>query len=257
MRRPLLLLAIVSALAAVSAPAGAAPTAASPVVVGTDPVGDWGGGGDIALIGHALGQDLLSASISMPDPDSVHFTFEVSFLPSTGGVPELSRYTWSLLVDNTPGVTNPDGSSDAKYVELDGKFTNYSRGACDPTSGQCPPPRDPGERPFFVRGDCAVNPDTNITLCRELGTVRATFDPLSRTITIPVTRELLSSASGGTFTECSVILPGPNLFGGSVSAAPSAFFTSSAMPLDTMELTEAFQVPTDDVDNPCPEPVLE
>ncbi|CAN5236022.1 hypothetical protein BH23ACT9_BH23ACT9_11830 [soil metagenome] len=111
--------------------------------VGTDPSGDWGGGGNAGLVGHALGQDLTKATIAMPNADTVAFTMEVTFLPTgpnLSGMPEASRYTWDMLVDG-------------EFVELDGKFTNYSRGACDPTSGQCDPaagrlPRDPGPAPF-------------------------------------------------------------------------------------------------------------
>lgn len=224
--------------------AGAAPTPAPMQVVGTDPVSDWGGGGNNALLGHALSQDLLSASIGMPTADTVRFSFEVSFLPSAGGaggtpqiegMPEFTRYTWAALLDG-------------EYLEIDGKFTNYSRGACDPTSGQCPPPSDPGERPFLIRGNCVADPDTNITSCEELARVQGEFNPALRTISVEVPLETIGAE------ECSVIAPGPNLFGGSISAAPSVFYTSSLMPMDTMELTEPFQVPTDDEENPCPAP---
>ncbi|MBW3618788.1 MAG: hypothetical protein KY461_00955 [Actinobacteria bacterium] len=89
------------------------------VVVGEDPFSDWGGGGNDAVVGHALGQDLVEASIRMPDADTVEFQIEVTFLPSAGDVagwPEASRYVWDILVDG-------------EFVELDGRFTNYTRGA--------------------------------------------------------------------------------------------------------------------------------
>ena len=204
---------------------------AAPTVVGTDPLGDWGGGGDAAAAGHALGQDLLSATVGMPTAETVDFVLGVSFLPSAGGVPEATRYTWNFDVDKTP-------------FELDGKFTNYSRGACDPTSGQCPPPRDPGPAPFLLRGDCTVG-DGNVTSCRELAKVTARFDPAARTITIPVPATLLE------LQPCSRITAGANLFGGSVSATPSAFFTSSAMPLDTLDVSKPFRAPSADPAVPC------
>lgn len=210
----------------------AAPLYPTPsVVVGTDAISDWGGGGNNAIIGHALGQDLSSARIRMPAGDTVEFTMQVTWLPDApqagiGGVPEVSRYTWDMLVDG-------------RFVELDGKFTNYSRGACDPTSGQCPPPRDPGPAPFLVRGNCVTN-DSNVTTCQELARLAGTFNAAARTITVAVPSELLG------LVECSEIKGGRNLFGGSISASPSAFFSTSAAPLDTMDVLDTFQVPTSD-----------
>ena len=117
-------------------------------------------------------------------------------LPANGGVPEVSRYTWDLTVDG-------------KFVELDGKWSNYSRGACDPTSGQCPPPRDPGLQPFIVRGDCTTDSTTpsSVTTCKELGIVQAIFDPASKTISVPVPLALIHAKAG------SKIAPGTNIFG--------------------------------------------
>lgn len=240
MRTTILAAALAVALAGVSTAvadtADSAAAAAGPVpavTVGTDPVGDWGGGGDAAAAGHVLGQDLLSAAIGMPDAKTVEFVMEVSFLPSAGGVPEATRYTWNFEVDKRP-------------FELDGKFTNYSRGACDPTSGQCPPPRDPGPAPFLLRGDC-VTGDGNVTLCKELARLSGQFSPGDRTIRVRVPGELLGTS------PCSVVRGGANLFGGSVSASPSAFFSSSAAPLDTLDIGKAFQVPSaDPVATPCP-----
>lgn len=186
----------------------------------------------------------------MPNADTVNFDMVVSFLPSNGGIPELSRYTWDMLVFNTEVVNGkrqyvkPEG----EFVELDGKWTNYTRGACDPTSGQCPPPRDPGQQPFFVRGNCTTN-EQNITTCAEIAKVTGVFSPGTRTITVPVPASLLKLG------PCSVITGGPNIFGGSISAAPSAFFSSSGAPLDFMEVGGNFSLPSDDpVNDPCPAP---
>ncbi|MGI8774666.1 MAG: hypothetical protein ACR2KQ_06590 [Actinomycetota bacterium] len=199
---------------------------AGPLVVGTDEAGDWGADGDPTLnpIGDALGQDLVEAVIAPgEEKDTIDFVIKVNSLPPTGGVPEVSRYVWDMFVDG-------------EFVELDGKFTNYSRGACDPTSGQCPPPRDPGMQPFSVRGDCAPN-DANVTICVEKGIVQGVFDSAEATITIPVSYELLGAKPG------SKIEPAPNIFGGSVSANPSAFFSVSLAPLDAMTLTETYVIP--------------
>ena len=210
-------------------------------VVGTDATGDWGGGGDAALVGHALGQDLLEAKIEMASADVVKFTIRTSWLPSTGGVPEVSRYIWDMQVKT-------DVNDPGKFVELDGKWTNYSRGTCDPTAGACPPPRDPGQQPFFIRGDCVVGTG-NVTTCKELGVVQGTFNASLRTITIPVPTKFLGLA------PCSRIAPGANIFGGSVSASPSAFVSSSGAPLDSLEITEDYVIPSEDpVGSPCPEP---
>lgn len=226
MKKLVVSLALFGLLAgALFAPATAAKKPKGPVVVGTDPAGDWGSAVDptIGPAGDAMGQDVTEASIAMADKTTVNFVIKLNSLPPSGGIPEGSRYTWDMNVDG-------------KFLELDGKFTNYSRGTCDPTSGQCPPPRDPGMQPFFVRGDCAPN-EANVTVCKEVGVVKATFDAASATITIPVSLELLGGKLG------SKIQPGVNIFGGSISATPAAFFTSSAMPLDTLVVTGTFVVP--------------
>jgi hypothetical protein len=208
--------------AAAPASAGKGKKASGPQVVGTDDAGDWGADPTIAPIGDALGQDLTGASVAMNGKDKVDFIITVNNLPAAGGAPEISRYTWDMNIDG-------------EFLELDGKFTNYSRGVCDPSSGQCPPPRDPGMQPFFVRGNCAAN-EANVTICEELGIVKAAFDSAKKTITITVPLELMGAKPG------SKITPGTNLFGGSISATPAAFFSSTAAPLDTMILTKTFVV---------------
>lgn len=199
-----------------------------PLVVGTDMAGDWGGNVDPTLspLGDALGQDLVEARIEPgAKKEEVNFIIKVNSLPAIGGAPEVSRYVWDLLVDG-------------ELVELDGKWANYSRGACDPTSGQCPPPRDPGLQPFIVRANCGVANDTGttVTTCEEVGVVQATFDAAKAEITIPVPLELINAKMG------SKLAPGTNIFGGSISANPAAFFSSSGAPYDTMVLTETYVV---------------
>ena len=193
-----------------------------PVVVGTDEAGDWGADPQLAPIGDALGQDLVEASIGMADKTTVNFVIKLNSLPPSGGVPEFSRYTWDFLVDG-------------ESAQLDGKFTNYSRGACDPTSGQCPPPRDPGMQPFLVRGDCVT--EGSVTTCQEKGLVNATFDAASATITIPVSLDVLGAKAG------SKIAPATGTFGGTVAAVPSAFLSANNLPLDALVATKTFTVP--------------
>lgn len=198
---------------------------AEPVQVATDETGDFGMGDPdidpvLAEIGPELGFDLTGASIEATD-EGANFIIQVSKLPEMGGTPELARYTWNMRVDG-------------ELLELDGKYTNYSRGTCDPTAGTCPPPRDPGSGPFSVRGNCTTT--GTVTLCQELGLVHAAFDATAGTITIPVTSELLGGCT---------ITAGPNLFGEggeSISVAPSAFLTYGAFPMDLMFVTGTVSV---------------
>lgn len=234
-----LVIGMVAALLLIIPTAGAEETAetapyAATVEVGVDDAGDWGGSPEEHAVGEALGQDLTKASIGMPTADTVNFTINVTKLPGNGGVPEVSRYVWDMLVDG-------------KFVELDGKWTNYTRGACDPTAGACPPPRDPGTQPFFIRGNCVAG-QGNVTTCTEIGRVKATFDAATGTITVPVPAALIKAQ------PCSVIEPGPNLFGGTVSATPAAFVSSSAAPNDTLLIETLFQVPSGDPAVTCPTP---
>lgn len=198
--------------------------AAGPVVLGTDPAGDWAYEGDdsINAIGDAMGQDLTEAAIGL-DGDTLNFIITLNSLPPMGGMPEVTRYGWDMMVDG-------------ENVQLDGKFTNYSRGTCDPTSGQCPPPRDPGQAPFMVRGNCEVT--GNLTLCEELGIVEAIFDSAKATITVPVPLEMINAKKGSKITPSFGAV-----FGGTIEVAPSAYFTYGAFPHDAMILTKTYTVP--------------
>ena len=197
-----------------------------PVVIGTDPADDWGGGAENAVAGDALGQELVEASIDMADAKTVNFIITLNSLPPSGGVPELSRYTWDFVINGNA-------------FQLDGKFTNYSRGACDPTSGQCPPPRDPGMQPFLLRGNCHPDPTaTNVTVCDELAKVQGVFDAAAATISIPVGLDILEAKPG------TRIMPGVNTtFGGMVVAIPSAFFSNANMPMDLLTGTVSYKIP--------------
>lgn len=214
-----------TALVALSAPLLPAQANDAPILISTDEAGDWSEGEfpELAAVGAALGQDLITASIHPRyDEGFLDFIIGVTELPALGGMPEVTRYTWDFLVDG-------------KFAELDGKFTNYSRGACDPTSGKCPPPRDPGMGPFSLRGNCTVT--QNVTLCQELALLQASFNVEAATITIPVPIALLDPECAGL-----AVTPGTNLFGGFLSATPAAFFTSSAMPYDTMDFFSIAEV---------------
>jgi hypothetical protein len=224
--KKLVSLALVGLLAgALFAPANAKKVK-PPVVVGTDPAGDYMAP-DPALnpAGDELGADLVKASIGMADAKTINFTITVNKLQT---VPEFTRYTWGLTVNG-------------EYAELDGKYTNYSRGACDPTAGTCPPPRDPGQQPFIVRGNCTTDATANLTTCQELGIVKAIFDMEANTITIPVPTDLIGAKPG------TKIMAGTSDFssqaGGNVMAIASAFVSRSDFPRDTMFTTKTFTVP--------------
>lgn len=198
-----------------------------PVVVGTDAADDWGSNVDkqLAPVGNQLGQELVEAAIEKVDATTLNFIVKVAGLPASGGVPEFTRYVWTMTVDGT-------------LLQLDGKFTNYSRGACDPTAGTCPPPRDPGSAPFMVRGNCTDNGGAAVT-CEEIGLVNGTFDAGAGTITIPVSLELLGAKAGSTIAHG--VQPGSNFAG--VWAIPSAWASQGNMPLDEMVISKAYVVP--------------
>jgi hypothetical protein len=199
-----------------------------PVVVGTDAADDWGSNAPapgLAPAGNQLGQELVEAAIEKVDATTLNFIIKVAGLPAPGGVPEFTRYVWTMTVDGT-------------LLQVDGKFTNYSRGACDPTAGTCPPPRDPGQAPFMVRGNCTDNGGAAVT-CEEIGLVKGVFDAATGTITVPVPMELLGAKPGSVIAHG--IQPGSNFSG--VWAIPSAWASQADMPKDELVITKSYVVP--------------
>jgi hypothetical protein len=212
-------------------PAGtaAAKKKSGPVVVATDAKGDWGSNADptLAPAGDELGGDLIEASIGMADKTTINFVLKVNKLPAPGGAPETMRYIWGMTLDGG-------------YLELDGKFTNYSRGACDPTAGSCPPPRDPGTAPFAVRGNCVTT--QSVSTCEEIALVNATFDTDAATITVPVPLELIGAKLGSKITVGSSEFAGT--CGGPIIAILSGFLSFCPQyPNDVMQMTGTFVVP--------------
>ena len=215
--------ALTASLLPAAAQAGGAP---KPFVVGTDASGDFGANQDatISPIGEAWGMDLIEAAIQRADAKTLNFIIKVSGLPPTGGTPEVARYVWTMTVGT-------------ELLQLDGKWTNYTRGACDPTGGTCPPPRDPGMGPFMVRGNCTDNGGTAVT-CEEIGLVNATFDAAAGTITIPVPLELIGAKKG---TKISNGTQAGSGFTG-IWAIPSAWASQASMPLDDLIPTKVYVV---------------
>ncbi|MCA1697067.1 MAG: hypothetical protein LC749_21415 [Actinobacteria bacterium] len=198
-----------------------------PTVVGKDGADDWGESIDptIGPIGGLLGQDLIEAAIGVADAKTLNFVIKVSSL-TTGGVPEFTRYTWEMTVDG-------------EAYMLDGKYTDYSRGVCDPPppagSGGCPPPRDPGQQPFFVKGDCTVDGTSGLASCTEKGIVQGSFDAASGTITIPVPMSLLGAKPG------SKIAPAILIFG-NITAQPAVRGSYTGFPFDRLLVSKVFVV---------------
>ncbi len=226
MKRLVTFLLLGAALAASIVPAAQAGKAPKPFVVGTDAAGDFGANQDSSLspIGEALGMDLVEAAIARADAKTLNFIIKVSGLPPTGGTPEVVRYVWTMTVDN-------------ELLQLDGKFTNFSRGTCDPTAGNCPPPRNPGMAPFQVRGNCTDN-GGNVVTCEEIGLVNATFDTATGTITIPVPLDMLGAKKG---TKIANGTQSGSGFTG-VWAIPNAWFSQASMPLDDLIPTKIYKV---------------
>jgi hypothetical protein len=230
--RYLTLLLALAVAASLLAPAGAVAqkkkkkkAPAGPVVVGTDDAGDWGCNQDCSLspFGDAAGMDLVKATIEMADKETVNFIIGLNSLPSKRGVPELVRYTWNFSVD-------------AEHFQMSGGFTEYVRGICNPTTpNTCPPPRDPGSSPFFLRqGSCLVGTDPD---CEEVALLHATFDAAKSEIVVPIPLEVLKGKPG------SKIVPGAASFGGTIYAAPGLFVTQESLPWDGLQATKTFTVP--------------
>ena len=196
---------------------------AGPVVVGTDEAGDWGCNQDCTLapLGDALGQDLIELSIAPLDKATLNFVFKLTSLPAPGGVPEASRYNWDFTVNG-------------EAFQLTGAFTEYARGICNPNvTGSCPPPRDPGSAPFFLRqGPCNVGAE-----CTEVALFHAAFDSAAGTITVPIPLETIGAKPG------SKIGPGVTTFGGTAYAAPGVFVSNTAAPADVLTATATYKVP--------------
>ena len=218
-------------LAAVLAPAVASKPKkkkGGPVTVATDPDGDWGGNvnGAVGPVGAGVGQDLVEATISMADAKSINFVIKVAGLPPTGGVPEFARYGWDFTVNG-------------EAFGMSGNFTDYGRGICYPlNTNSCPPPRDPGMQPFYIRqGPCTVGTGGPAE-CNLVATVNAAFDVAAGTITIPVPAEAIEAKPG------SKIAPGSNAsYAATIYAAPAALLSSANAPHDSMIGTATFTVP--------------
>ncbi len=243
------------------------------VEVGAQRKGTFGDGQEEAELYTALGADLRNGTIRMLDAETVEFTIGLWDLPPTGGVPEAIRYTWDFSVDG-------------EVAQLDGKWSNYTRGTCDPTSGQCNPPgrmpRDPGLQPFLFRANMTSSclgasvPPTEVPVVGEVGlecaglnfnayeeldVLQGAFAPdgESSTITVTVPVGTIDLIDGVEFGPCSEIRPVAGLFGGTIESMPSAFISSTAFPSDTVNPHPArlgggvFQAPPPDGFADCAE----
>lgn len=201
---------------------------AGPMVVGKDDAADWGSNVDatIAPVGGALGQELVEASIAMADAKTVNFVIKVAGLPPTGGIPEFARYSWDFTVNG-------------EAFGMSGNFTDYARGICYPAhTNTCPPPKDPGQQPFYVRqGPCTIGTG-GLGECNLVATAQAVFDTAEGTITIPVPADAIGAKPGAK------IGPGANsVFGATIYASPAAVTANASGPHDTMTATGTYVVP--------------
>lgn len=227
MKRLLTALVLAVSVAALVAPAASAGKAPKPVKVGTDDSADWGSNVEAALapVGAALGQELVEASIGMGD-GTVDFVIKVAGLPPTGGIPEFARYSWDFTVNG-------------EAFGMSGNFTDYARGICYPAhTDSCPPPKDPGQQPFYIRqGPCTIG-SGGLGECNLVATAKATFDVASGTITIPVPVDAIGATPGAK------IGPAANsVFGGTIYASPAAVSANANGPHDTMTVLKTFKVP--------------
>jgi hypothetical protein len=202
--------------------------------------GTFGDDPEVGALGTALGADLKNGSMRMLDAETLELRIETHNLPATGGTPEAIRYTWDFQVVDVEGAR--------QLAQIDGKWMNYSRGACDPTSGQCNPPeampRDPGTQPFLFRaghaeaclGTDATGDCTGLTFNSfdELAVLQGVFDVDEATIAIAVPLALFNEIEGVELGHCSQIHPGAGLFGGMIESMPSAFISTNAGPSDTV-----------------------
>ena len=221
-------LAVGGLIVGLVAPAGvAAKKKAGPVVVGTDAANDWGSNAGVPPEpGTPLGMELVEASITMADAETMNFVIKLNGLPPSGGVPEFVRYGWDFTVDG-------------EMFQLAGGFTELIRGMCNPliTDPACPPAvGDPvtfTDGPFFLRqGACAVQAP-----CTILAIFNATFDAATSTITIPIAMEVVGAKPG------SKIGAGAGPYGPGLYAAPGALVTQAALPMDTLMVTKTYTVP--------------
>lgn len=198
--------------------------------------GDWGGGGDLGTAGSAAGQDFTAAYLEYRD-DTFFFVLELTELPPVGGTPEATRYGWSFRYNDLE-------------LELDGKFTNFSRGTCDPTAGSCPPPRYAGLYTFLLRGNCYTDSSLpmSLTLCEEFARIPAQFDTAASTITIPIPANVLAPEG---VKACDEIVGMASFIGDSIWAAPSAFITNTLMPFDDVAHMQPLVVPPADAELSC------
>ena len=228
-RGPLAAVAVALLVVGLVAPAGTAAgkkKPAGPVVVGTDPADDWGSNaGAPAEAGTALGMELVEASLTMADKETLNFVLKLNGLPASGGIPEAVRYAW-------------DFTSDGVAYHLSGGFTELIRGTCNPlvTDPPCPPnvgdPATNTDGPFFLR----QGPCTTTAACTILDTFNATFDPATSTITIPVPLEAIEAKPG------TKIGPGAGPYG-TIYSSPQALVTVANVPMDSMIALKTYVVP--------------
>ena len=165
---------VVAASLGVSAATSTAGASAASVVIGTDPAGDWGDEPRLAPLGDALGQDLIEASLTRRDPDTVTFTMTFTNLPDSDPT-VTGYYLWGFDVGKSPRALVSCGNFVGECQEREnfvvlGKCTEKGH----PVFGS--------EMPEFD--------------CERLGEVPGEFNSGTASISIPVPLEMMKAKRG-------------------------------------------------------------
>lgn len=218
--KAILLLAVCVLALSTVVPAGA--KAPRTKVVATDVTGDWGADIDpqLAPVGAALGQDLVSASIAQ---SSATIDFSLTTTSLQDASPRAGVFVWDMTVDGDWWRLSNFVCDPSEYV-----------GATPTTPDACAPPAGTGYyfEVLLCGGPRVVNVSAN---CSFRTTVEATVDTAAATITIPVAAELLGVHSGSRIAPMSDT-------GKIWSGTAFPYGGSTGFPGDVMTWDKAFRV---------------
>lgn len=184
-------------------------------VVGTDPVGDFGGDAALASAGDALSSDLVEARIAIASKRSLNFVIKVNKLNPNAA--HTTKYQWSFLVD-------------------DSAYSITKR--CDPNA----PITCGGSDDFaFIIQKCEQSQvgSVNSVSCSPVRDVDAVIDTAAGTLTVPVGLEDIGAKPGS-------IISGDTSLGAALYAVPvtgPANVNGTSSPCDELNIGQLFTVP--------------